>query len=334
MQTSIQPAGVAQRIRDRAAGENVRRLLVWLGAATTVVMAIVLLQGTLVTNTGSQAGCGDSWPMCRGKIIPELTGVAGAATLIEFSHRIVVPIVSTMILALAGGVWWLWRSRLEARLLAPAMIVFLFLQAILGGLAVKYPTSPEILALHFGISLLAFSSVLLTAAFVREASGGDALRDHPLGSAQRWLIFGTFAFTYVEVYLGAYVRHVGASLACLDWPLCNGALVPHFGYDVGPQFVHRLGAATLTTLIAALWWQARRMRRERPDLHAAARAALALVLLQAASGGVVVVSRLAVLSTLLHSFLVTLLFGTLSFMCYRAIPRPVAARAASRERSE
>lgn len=311
------------------------RLVRWLAVATTLVMIVVLLQGTLVTNTGSQAGCGDTWPLCRGEIIPELSGVQGAATLIEFSHRVMVPLVTTMILALSAGMWWFWRRRLEVKILVPGMIVFLLLQAVLGGMAVMWPTSATILAMHFGVSLLAFTSVLLSAAFVLEESGADAVRDRPIAGGLRALIWGTFAWTYIQVYLGAYVRHTDASLVCPDWPLCRGVLVPRLDqppYSGHPllrqlmeaQVGHRLGAVVLTLLIAWLWWRTRSLRAARPDLFWAANLAIILVLAQVVSGGIVVLSTLAILSTLLHSFLITLLFGTITYLCYHSLRRPGA----------
>lgn len=313
------------------ASDRLRRAIRWLAVATTVLMSIVLLQGTLVTNTGSQAGCGNSWPLCRGRIIPELQGVEGMATLIEFSHRVMVPIVSTLILILAAAIFWFWRPRLEVKILAPTMIVFLFLQAVLGGLAVMYPTSAAILALHFGISLVAFASVALSAAFVLEADGADAVRDIALPASLRRLAWGTLIFTYIVVYLGAYVRHVGAGLACLDWPDCRQVTDHSLLTGVGAQLAHRFGAAGLTLLIAALLWRTWRVRRQRPDLYLASVFSVALVALQGVSGGIVILSRLAVLSTLLHSFLITLLFGTLCYLCYHTLRRPTlpTARPAS-----
>ncbi len=311
------------RLDYRQGGPAARRVYAWLrglAVAATVGMLVVLIQGTLVTNTGSAEGCGATWPLCRGQIVPELSGVANAATLIEFTHRAVVPVESTLILLLSAGILWFWRSRREARVLAPIMIVFLFLQAMLGGLAVMYPTSAEILAAHFGISLVAFASVLLTAAFVIEAAGGERVRLMAPPRVLSILIWVIVCYTYIEVYLGAYVRHANASLACLDWPLCNGALVPRFVTGVAAQYSHRVGAALLTVLLVGLLLVARRSRAGRPDLYIAACIALILVVCQAITGGIVVLSRLTILSTLAHSFFVALLFGTLTYMCMHTFP--------------
>lgn len=314
-------ASLIKAAGDRpTAQRGLHGLVAWLGVASTLVMLVVLLQGTLVTNTGSQAGCGDTWPLCKGKIIPELSGVASAATLIEFTHRIMVPLATLLIVAFSGGLVLHWRTRIEVKVLVPSMLFFLLLQALLGGLAVMYPTSAGVLALHFGVSLLSFASVLLASVFVIELGGGERVRDIATPDGFRILVWGTLLFTYLQVYLGAYVRHVGASLACIDWPLCRGSILPPLDQYVVAQLGHRFGALLLTLLVCWLWLAARSIRRLRPDLFRVATLALFLVLLQIVSGGIVVLSLLATLSTLLHSLLITLFFGCVSILCYHSVP--------------
>jgi cytochrome c oxidase assembly protein subunit 15 len=102
---------------------------------------------------------------------------------------------------------------------------------------------------------------------------------------------------------------------------------------VAAQFTHRIGAGLLTLLIIALFVEARKTRASRPDLYVGSAAAMVLVLCQAITGGIVVLSRLAILSTLAHSFFVALLFGTLAYMAMHTfpLPRPRATLAASPE---
>jgi cytochrome c oxidase assembly protein subunit 15 len=281
-----------------------------------------------VTNSGSAAGCGNTWPLCHGQVIPEFSGVGGAATFIEFTHRAAVPVESTLILLLSAGLLWFWWSRKEARILAPTMIFFLFLQAVLGGLAVEYPTSAAVLAAHFGISLMAFASIVLATAFILEIRGAETLRDVPLSSSLKWLIRGSLVYTYVVVYLGAYVRHVGASLSCLDWPLCNGRVIPRFIGGVEAQFFHRVAAGILVFVLIGVFLALRRFRLRRPDLYWASVASMVLVILQALSGAVLIETRIALLSTLLHSLLISLLFVVQAYMWLHTIRRPAAARLA------
>ena len=42
--------------------------------------------GALVTKTGSEDGCGASWPLCHGALLPQNLPIA---TIIELSHRAV-----------------------------------------------------------------------------------------------------------------------------------------------------------------------------------------------------------------------------------------------------
>jgi cytochrome c oxidase assembly protein subunit 15 len=152
--------------------------------------------------------------------------------------------------------------------------------------------------------------------------------------ALRRLIWGALLYTYVVIYLGAFVRHTSASLACgVDWPLCNGALLPAAYGPMIAQFAHRLAAAGAVVLLAVLWITARRTRTERPDLYRGSLIALAAVVLQALSGASVILSRLDVFATLLHGVLVSVMFGCLSYLALHTLRRPGAARVpASRPR--
>jgi cytochrome c oxidase assembly protein subunit 15 len=308
-------------ISDRALQTWVRRL----AAASAVIMFLVLIQGTLVTTTGSADGCGNSWPLCNGELVPQYA----VATAIEYSHRLVVSIASVVIVATAIGALWLWRDRLEMRIFVPLMVVTLFLQAGLGAAAVMWPQADAVLALHFGVSLISFASTLLTAVLAYELDGRDRLRDHPIPRALVWTIWGLAAYTYVVVYLGAYVRHSDASLACTDWPLCNGSVFPGVTGPVGTVFTHRVFAGVLVLAMAALLWWTTKLRDTRPDLFWASLVALVLVIAQAASGAFVVITRLDVFATLSHGILVSLFFGTLAYLCVHALPRPAAVRHAA-----
>src|SRR5258708_4484549 len=105
------------------------------------------------------------------------------------------------------------RARLEIRILAPVMVIALFAEAGLGAALVLLPPTALLLALHFGSSLVLFTSVLLTALLVRQLGDWDNLRDRPLPAGYRWLVFGMAGFTYVVGFLGAYLRPRGGGRA-------------------------------------------------------------------------------------------------------------------------
>jgi cytochrome c oxidase assembly protein subunit 15 len=143
---------------------------------------------------------------------------------------------------------------------------------------VLWPEAPAVLALHFGFSLIAFAGVLLLALALGSSMRRSVAADVP--ASLRRIAWVTLAFIYALVYLGAYVAHSGAAMACLGWPLCNGSIVPGLHGAVAVNFVHRLGALVAVALIAALVLRTRRVRAERPEIHRAAHLAAALVVRQ------------------------------------------------------
>ena len=301
---------------------SARRPLAWLGVITTIGMFIVVAMGDLVTNAGAAEGCGRSWPLCHGQFVPTFT----AQTLIEFSHRAVVGLVSIGVIALAVGTFLRTPWRRETQVLAPALVFFLLLQAVLGGMAVLWPQSPPVLALHLGISLIALATVLLTTALLLEEEGGDRLRDRPVPVGFRRLCWAALVYLYALVYLGAFVRHSNAQLACSGWPFCNGALVPSLHGLVLVNFLHRLAALGAVALFGVLFWSAGPLRAQRPDLFRGSAAALLALLAQAGSGALVALSNMALWSALLHGALISLVFGAVSYLCLHVLPRPRSAR--------
>ena len=287
-----------------------------LAAITTIGMFIVIVMGATVTNTGSAQGCGRSWPLCNGQFIPEFA----VATLIEFSHRLVTGIEGILVMALAAVTMMFWRHFREVQVLVPLMVLTLILQAGMGAWAVLYPQQPLVMALHFGISLLCFSSTALIATFIFQSDFQEGLRAVRVPVNLRRTIWGTAAFTLVAVYIGAYVRHTNAQLACIDWPLCNGSLFPGFSGPVGIVFTHRITALVIVIAIGFIFAWTRTLRDQRPDLYWGSMAALVTVLLQAATGAIVVFTRLDLFSALSHAGVMALLFGALTYLCLHALP--------------
>jgi cytochrome c oxidase assembly protein subunit 15 len=60
------------------------------------------------------------------------------------------------------------------------------------------------------------------------------------------------ALTTGLIVLGALVRAHGAGLACPDWPLCFGEIVPRMNLEVAFEWTHRLVAGSLSLAFAAL----------------------------------------------------------------------------------
>ncbi len=298
------------------------RLVRWLGVVATAGMFLVITMGALVTNTGSGDGCGTDWPLCNGRFVPEFA----LATVIEWSHRAVTGVEGLLVAAFCAGCLALYRRHREMQLLVPAMAFFILLQAGLGALAVKMPQSDVVMALHFGISSVSLLTVLLATAFTFERRTNDTLRDRPAPAAIRPLIWGAFGWLYATIYIGAYVRHSGASLACSSVPFCTGTSLGDI--TLAPVVVHlghRVAAGLLTLLVVALWVRTRRDRAARPDLFRGTSVALLATAAQATAGVFVVLTRLDLFAALAHAFFASVLFVALGYCAYRTVPRHIAA---------
>ena len=102
----------------------------------------------------------------------------------------------------------------------------------------------------------------------------------------------TAVAAYLLVLLGGLVRITGAGLACPDWPLCHGRVIPPLEGLVLIEYGHRLLAASVSVLVlltAVLAWHA---RRSVPRSGRLALTVLVLVAVQIVLGGLTVKWRL------------------------------------------
>lgn len=290
-----------------------------LAVVATLVMLGVMIGGSLVTKTESGLGCGNDWPLCNGKWVPEYT----LESLIEYMHRFVTGIAGIVVGVFSVMAWRHYRGNREVRNLAIFGVFFIVLESILGASAVIWPQSSGVLALHFGFSLLAFTGVFLLSLFVLQRDKREKWVQMPVSKGFRNYIWGVTAYAYGVVYLGAYVRHTGSSMGCSDWPLCQGRLIPDLVGQTGIHFAHRAAAAVLFLLVlGAMIYAIRHFKEKRHDLYVASILAFVLTALQILSGGLVVLFQLHLYATLFHSLVITCLFGVISYMCVQSLKQP------------
>ena len=70
------------------------------------------------------------------------------------------------------------------------------------------------------------------------------------GSFQ-WVSSATAASVYVLIVLGGIVTSTDSQLACPDWPLCNGQMIPTFTTPVLIEYTHRVWTLVVTALVVA-----------------------------------------------------------------------------------
>lgn len=221
------------------------RTLKSLGIVSSLGMLFILLGGALVTKTDSGAGCGDSWPLCNGQLIP--TDIT-PELVIELSHRLVSSVMGISILLLAIIAWKVIGHIREVKFLSFLSVFFLLLQGLIGAAAVMWGQSDFILAAHFGISLVSFASVFLLTLLIFEVDTKFDAKKLFIEKKHRLEIYLLTLFTIIVVYTGALVRHTEASLVCKSWPFCsNGSPLNFAGYNFYQwiQMSHRLIAGLL-----------------------------------------------------------------------------------------
>jgi cytochrome c oxidase assembly protein subunit 15 len=187
-----------------------------------------------------------------------------------------------------------------------------------------WPQSPTIMAMHFGISLVCFASVfLLTRVFYETATHTPRVRtsNAPLPLWYRRATWTALVASIGVAYIGAYMRHSDATLACYRWPACTDETIPSLSGPVAVAMGHRLAALALIFLVGAIARHTYRHREIEPDLYRINAAAFILIVLQALSGGAVVMTRLDTWSPLLHAALMALLFLCLADACRQIAQR-------------
>ncbi|MEC4814371.1 MAG: heme A synthase [Scytonema sp. PMC 1069.18] len=135
----------------------------------------------------------------------------------------------------------------------------------------------------------------------------------------RRLVWRMCVATLILMAIGSATRVMNAGLACPDWPLCYGELVPtkQMNFQVFLEWFHRLDAALIgvsaIALVGMSWWYRRSLPRWLPW---ASIFALFLIIFQGVLGGLTVTELLrfdivtAHLGTALLFFTTLLVIGT------------------------
>jgi cytochrome c oxidase assembly protein subunit 15 len=168
------------------------------------------------------------WPTTFGYnmfLFPVSKWVGGI--LFEHTHRLMGSLVGFLTIILA--VWlWLGDHRRGVRNLAVIAVVCVILQGILGGLRVTM-MKDEIGIFHACVAqaflgLLVFIALVTTKFWLSLA---DRHFDLQKFSPVRTLAIAITVAIYVQLGLGATMRHQHRDLAILDFPTANGAWIPN-----------------------------------------------------------------------------------------------------------
>lgn len=188
-------------------------------AFSTVALTLGLIVfGAVVRVTDSGLGCGSDWPLCNGTIFPPLDNVTA---WIEWLHRLFAALIGLFGIGMLATAWRAYgrNNRVVLNMVALAAALFI-VQSALGAFVVVLDLPPTFVTLHLGTSMLLLGA-LIASWVLAWVNPVPRARDQVTT-----LIYANAIFLLVIVLTGALVRGSGATLACTDWPLCNGAILP------------------------------------------------------------------------------------------------------------
>ena len=289
---------------------------------TACATLLLIVAGGLVTSTESGLSVPD-WPLSYGRLMPPMVG----GIFYEHGHRMVATTVGFLTVVLA-----IWLARREERAwvrrIGYAALAAVVAQGVLGGLTVIFLLPTAISVAHACLAqtffCLVVSLAVVTSPRWRDGRSAEA---SPVSRIGAW----TVAAIFLQLLIGAVMRHDKAGLAIPDFPLAFGRVIPPLSsFAVAIHFAHRLWALGVAAFIAATLVSA--LRSGRVGLRRTAIALAAGVLLQIGLGAATVLTKKAVPIATAHVAVGALLLGTALALTLgsRRIPAPRDGRIPAR----
>ena len=234
----------------------------------------LILFGAFTRLTDSGLGCPD-WPGCYGVSNPlaahaeikaaEAAQPTGPVTLqkawIEMIHRYLAMAVGALIAALTAIAWRQRRASGASPWPATGLLLLVCVQGAFGAWTVTLKLMPLVVTLHLLLAMCLLSAL----AWHGVRAAGSDFSYYPqqtrIGAAplakMAWAVLGLL---FVQIALGGWVSTNYAVLACQDFPLCNGALVPgNADFASGFELLRPLGVLSdgrhlpVEALVAIHW---------------------------------------------------------------------------------
>jgi len=236
---------------------------------TFALAFVVILLGAYTRLTNAGLSCPD-WPNCYGYITAphtatQLEGAAarfpGSAVDVkkawtEMTHRYFAGTEGILILILSCSILFGRKAKnLKTVTIATLLIVLLCVQVMLGMWTVTEKLKPVIVLLHLvtGLSILS----LLWWAYL------DLNVHQEIYSSRIYAPFPPFLWLALlivagQIILGGWVSTHYAGLACIDFPYCNGTLLPELKFNefhtnlITIHMAHRIGALITAIYLSLL----------------------------------------------------------------------------------
>jgi cytochrome c oxidase assembly protein subunit 15 len=222
----------------------------WLTAFATLLL---ICSGGMVTSKGVGLAVPD-WPTTFGYnmfLFPASKWIGGI--FFEHTHRLIASTVGFLTIILATWLWFV-DPRRWVRILGIAAVAAVIVQGVLGGLRVTM-LKDEIGIFHACLAQ-AFFGLIIIIALVTSQSWRAPAAIAGRGKSLRVIALTTTAFIYLQLALGATMRHQHRDLAITDFPTAYGQWIP----DTSAAAIAKINAARDTIAMsdvsaAQIWLQ-------------------------------------------------------------------------------
>jgi cytochrome c oxidase assembly protein subunit 15 len=215
-------------------------------AILTVLISILLIvAGAIVTSTGSGDAVPD-WPLSYGSLTPPMVG----GIFYEHTHRLIAGLTGILITILT---LWIWRKdpRRKVRWVSMSAFLAVTFQAVLGGLRVLVVSTETIqdaaiqltgisrletirisvAVLHSFLAQTVVCLLIVIVIFTSKSWFSLKIKSSEQEApGKEWLVtISLILFVFLQLVIGAIIRHTNAGLIIPDFPLSFGKIIPPFG---------------------------------------------------------------------------------------------------------
>lgn len=127
---------------------------------------------------------------------------------------------------------------------------------------------------------------------------------------------------YTLIVLGGLVASTDSGLACPDWPLCNGQILPSLTINVLIEFVHRLWTIEVTVVVITTMIMAWSLYKRISRITLFATLTFILLLAQITLGMLTVQTRTLPVVVTAHLGMATLVFASALITCMFSFINP------------
>ena len=290
-----------------------------LSLVAIITTFVLIIWGAVVHNTESSLACPD-WPLCYDRFFPKMEG----AILIEHGHRLLATLVGIFSIGLVSFSF-IERKKSSAHnhlfKLASFALFLVIAQGALGGITVIYRLPTIVSTSHLALSLLFFATLI----YINHVANSKSithldrfevlneltkkqLREKWKPSIRHGILFA-LTLLYMQILLGAFMRHAGAGAACGLGP--NNSLLcmdyETLGLTIWPRFpqaqlhmLHRMFAIIVFLVVSFFSIRTRHFFKDVKLIRTMSFLPFLFISFQVLIGILAVAQNLAVIPTTLH----------------------------------